>query len=373
MSLSHDLGTALKTAKLETIFGQDDVKLQLKSALLAGHHSLIVGPPGVGKTTLAKSVAELLPSIEVNDCPWNCDPKQPQCPHCSGKTVKTVKISGQERLVRVQGSPDLTAEDLFGDIDPVKALEFGPLSVEAFTPGKLFRANNGILFFDEINRAPEKLQNALLQVLEEGKITLGSYDVDFHVRFVLIATMNPADVNTEKLSDVLLDRFDVVHMTYPETIDIEKKIVRSKHRDSTGLLTGNIKWNPDVLKNKDDVETSSLFLTGSRGTVISDDLLHFAVAFVRALRADKDLEKVPGVRATLALVARSQSVAELMGRASVVLEDIASVIISVLAHRITLKPSLRYVREADAFVSEKFAAFTVKETKNLKTTGGDRL
>src|SRR3989344_3674779 len=369
----NQLGNILKTADFTSILGQNNIKQQLKSALLADHHILIIGAPGVGKTTLAKNVAQLLPSIEVNDCPWYCDPKQPQCPHCTGRNVKTVTISGHERFVRVQGSPDLTAEDLLGDIDPIKALEFGPLSVEAFTPGKLFKANNGILFFDEINRAPEKLQNALLQVLEEGKITLGSYDVDFHVEFILIATMNPADTNTEKLSDVLLDRFDVIHMGYPETLIIEKKIVRSKHRDSTGLLTGNIKWNPDELKNKDDVETSSLFLTGSRGTVISDDLLHFAVAFVRALRADKDLEKVPGVRATLALVARSQSVAELMGRASVVLEDIASVIISVLAHRITLKPSLRYVREADAFVSEKFAAFTVKETKNLKTTGGDRL
>ena len=59
-------------------------------------------------------------------------------------------ISGVDRFVRVQGSPDLTAEDLIGDIDPAKAIEHGPLSVEAFTPGKIFKANNGVLFFDEL-------------------------------------------------------------------------------------------------------------------------------------------------------------------------------------------------------------------------------
>src|SRR3989344_3925781 len=328
----NQLGNILKTADFTSILGQNNIKQQLKSALLADHHILIIGAPGVGKTTLAKNVAQLLPSIEVNDCPWYCDPKQPQCPHCTGRNVKTVTISGHERFVRVQGSPDLTAEDLLGDIDPVKALEFGPLSIEAFTPGKLFKANNGILFFDEINRAPEKLQNALLQVLEEGKITLGSYDVDFSVRFILIATMNPADTNTERLSDVLLDRFDVIQMSYPETIAIEKEIIRSKGRHTVA---------------------------------VSDGLLHFAVAFVRALREDKDLEKVPGVRATLALVARAQSTAELAGRKEITLDDIKAVVVSVLAHRITLKPSLRYVLDEDSFVEEKFASFAAKETKNI--------
>ena len=178
------------------IIGQDMVKKAIKSALLSDRHIILVGPPGIGKTTLAKNIAKLL-----------------------GKKIP---------FIRIQGSPDLTVEDLLGDIDPIKALKYGPLSIEAFTKGKIFKADKGILFFDELNRCPEKVQNALLQVLEEKKATIGSYDVDFDIDFIFIGTMNPEDTSTEKLSDVLLDRFDLIYMHYPENIDIEKEIIIKK-------------------------------------------------------------------------------------------------------------------------------------------------
>ena len=194
----------LEKDALQDILGQQDIKHHLKSALLCGRHIIVVGPPGIGKTTLAKNVAKLLPEIEVNDCGYNCSPSKPLCPTCrldknikSTEKIRKIKIAGMQRFVRLQGSPDLTAEDLIGDIDPIKAMKFGPLSLEAFTPSKIFKANNGVLFFDELNRCPEKLQNALLQVLEEKKATIGSYDVDLAADFVLIATMNPHDSSTE--------------------------------------------------------------------------------------------------------------------------------------------------------------------------------
>lgn len=290
------------------IIGQDNVKKQIKSALLMDRHIIIVGPPGIGKTTLAKNIAKLLPS-------------------------------GLKNFVRIQGSPDLTAEDLLGDIDPIKALKYGPLSLEAFQKGKIFKADKGILFFDELNRCPEKLQNALLQVLEEGKATIGSYDVDFDIDLIFIGTMNPEDTSTEVLSDVLLDRFDLIYMGYPETIEIEKRIVLEKGK-------------------KLDVN-------------FPDKLLHLAVYFVRLLREDDKLEKKPSVRASLGLYERAQSNAILDNRKNVKFEDIEEAIISVLSHRIRLKPSVKYLQSPKEFIREEFKKFLDKN-EELNESGDSR-
>lgn len=280
------------------ILGQDEAKYQLKSALLTGRHVIIVGPPGVGKTTLAKNVAKLLPDI----------------------AIEKKKITGLQRFVRVQGSPDLTSEDLLGDIDPIKALKFGPTSVEAFTKGKIFKADKGVLFFDELNRAPPKLQNALLQVLEEGKATIGSYDVDFNVDFIFIGTLNPTDPTTERLSDVFIDRCDLVYMTYPETMEIEKEIVVAK---------------------------------GQKTADFPGELLDSMITFVRLLRNSPKLEKLPSVRATIGLYERAQANTVISKRKSVELQDVKDAIISVLAHRIELKPSAKYSETTKEFLEEE--------------------
>jgi len=112
----------LKNDPFQDILGQEEVKKQLRSALLAERNIILVGPPGIGKTTLAKNISKITDG----------------------------------NFIRIQGSPDLTVEDILGDIDPVRALEHGPLSIEAFQKGKIFKANKGILFFDELNRCPEK-------------------------------------------------------------------------------------------------------------------------------------------------------------------------------------------------------------------------
>ena len=291
------------------IIGQDKVKEAVKSSLLSDRHIILVGPPGIGKTTLAKNIARLL-----------------------GKKIP---------FIRVQGSPDLTVEDLLGDIDPVKALKFGPLSIEAFTKGKIFKADKGILFFDELNRCPEKVQNALLQVLEEKKATIGSYDVDFDIDFIFIGTMNPEDTSTEKLSDVLLDRFDLAYMNYPENINIEKEIILKK-----GKKIDNIK--------------------------VSDKLLELMIYFVRLLRGDKNIEKKPSVRASLGLYERSQSNALLNKRKNISFDDIKEAVISVLAHRIRLKPSVKYLQSPEDYIKEQFEK-NIIDSEVLEEKKGDLL
>jgi MoxR-like ATPase len=294
------------------ILGLASTKEQLKSALLMGRHVLVIGPPGIGKTTLAKNVAQILPAVK-------------------GK-------SAEERFVRVQGSPDLTVEDLLGDIDPIKALKFGPTSREAFTQGKIFKADRGILFFDELNRCPEKVQNALLQVLEEGKATIGTYLVDFPANFIFIGTMNPEETAaTEKLSDVLMDRFDIIHMTYPDSVEIEQEIVLAK---------------------------------GEKANVtFPSELLTAAIQFVRDLREHKDVMKKPSVRASLGLYERAQANAMLRKSKSVSSEDVSNAIVSVLSHRVELKPSVKYLQTTEDFIKKEYADF-VRQHEELESGGG---
>lgn len=305
------------------ILGQERAKKELKSALLMRRNIIIVGPPGVGKTTIAKSLAKSLPVLEVNECEFNCISSLYSCHYCrENKNVKTKKIRGEDRFIRVQGSPDLAAEDLLGDIDPANALKFGPSSLNAFKPGKIFKANHGILFFDEINRSPEKIQNALLQVLEEKKVTIGSYTLDFPAEFIFIATMNPDETSaTERLSDVFLDRFDIIKMCYPETLEIEKKIVELKSKK---------------LEVKFPIK-----------------LFEAYVKFIRGLRENPDVLKKPSVRASTGVFERSQSNAVVSGRKSVVKEDVVNALKSVLHSRIELKPSAKYVHSLPDFLEKE--------------------
>lgn len=296
---------------LDHVVGQKKVKNQLKSAVISNRHVIIVGPPGIGKTTLAKNLTNLLPEIQSED----------------GKTSKAP-------FVRIQGSPELTTEDLIGDIDPLKALEYGPMSMEAFTPGKIFKADKGILFFDEVNRCTEKLQNSLLQVLEEGSVTIGSYDVDIPSDFLLIGTMNPEESATEPLSDVFLDRFDIIYMEAPSRYKYEEEIVLSK---------------------------------GKKMCDFPEDLLKRTIQYVRDLRMSKDLEKHPSVRATIGIYERSQSNAIVEGRDKVTGDDVEEALISVLSHRIRLKPSLKYVQNTSEYIKEEFEKF---EDRQGESGGG---
>jgi len=306
---------------LSIIVGQEDAKEKILASILAGHHILIEGPPGIGKTTLTRYVAETLPPMSaVKGCPYHCDPKVPICPACkenakAGKTLEAEALSGEKRFVRIQGSPDLTAEDLLGDIDPTQAFKYGPQDHRAFTPGKLLKGNRGIVFFDELNRVPEKLQNALLQVLEEGTATIGPYDVDYPANFVMVATMNPREhAGVEELADVLLDRFDVVRMTYPETAEREKQILLERGERFEGVDM------PDVVVNS-------------------------IVKLVRATREEPwntELEQGASVRAGLSLYEKAQTLALISRRKEASIADVKRMAVSAMGSRVKPSPESKY-------------------------------
>jgi magnesium chelatase subunit I len=300
------MDSKFKNYTFQDIIGKEEVKFQIKSALTSNRHIILVGPPGCGKTTFAKEISKAIPG---------------------------------NNFIRVQGSPDLTAEDLLGDIDPIKALEFGPLSQEAFIKGKIFKADQGVLFFDEVNRCPQKIQNALLQVLQEKFATIGGYDIDFPANFIFIGTMNPEDSSTEKLSSVFLDRFDLIQVGYPDSNEDEIKITEERGQKAEGVI-------------------------------FPKELLSNMIFFIRNLRKNENLSRVPSVRTSIGLYERAQSNALLEGRSEVTQKDIGRAIDSVVAHRIELKPSVKYLKKPEEFVKQEFEKFCSMKGLNTKDSEG---
>lgn len=173
-----------------------DAELSMALAILqAGHHVLLEGPVGVGKTTVALAV----------------------CRHLGRPTIR---IDGDERY---------TENKLAGWFDPPVVLKagYGP---ETFTPGPLVRAmrEGAILFINELNRMPESVQNVLLPALDERMLILPHIgEVRAADGFLVVATQNPVEyIATGHLSEALRDRFEHVVLEY-QSEDEELRIVRS--------------------------------------------------------------------------------------------------------------------------------------------------
>jgi len=308
-----------KNEFLKNIVGKEEIKKQIAKILMSGRHFILLGPAGIGKTTIAKEIANLLENIEIIDCPVPIlkDENHPLKEFYN--TNKTKILEGKDRFIRIQGSPDLEVEDLIGYINPNLAMKYGINDIRAFIPGKLLRANHGILFFDEINRAPEKIQNLLLEVLEEETITIGSYNIQIPHDFIVIATMNPLDfTGTEELSEVFFDRFEVIELDYPSKEE-EREILRIKDKKLVNI--------------------------GKYYEIIAD--------FIGELRENENLLIKPSVRASLALLDLAETNALIENRKEVIFKDIEEAIKNVLPHRIKLKPHIKSELDEKEFIEKK--------------------
>jgi MoxR-like ATPase len=294
----------------KVIIGQENILEHLLIALLSQGHTLLVGVPGLAKTLIIKTLSDIL----------------------------------DLSFKRIQFTPDLMPSDITGteliDIDN----NTGQRSFRFFK-GPVF-AN--IVLADEINRTPPKTQSALLEAMQEHKVTAGGKSYDLDEPFFVLATQNPIEQEgTYPLPEAQVDRFMFkVIVDYPKE-DEEVEIVK---RYTSGV-------NPyDLLKTLDTVITQDEIIiiqqTVREKIRLSEELMQYIVKLTQTTRESEEVTMGASPRASLWLAIASKAHALLQGRDYVNPGDIQRVARDVLRHRVSVSPEWQFEGiDADAIIT----------------------
>ncbi len=279
----------------KAVVGQTAVVEQLLVAVVASGHVLVEGVPGLGKTLLARALAQ------------------------------AVRL----QYARLQFTPDLMPADVIGH--SVLDDTGGGLGRLRVRKGPVF---TNLLLADEINRAPAKTQSALLEVMQEFQATLEGQTLALPRPFMVMATQNPVDTEgTYPLPEAQLDRFLLkILIGYPTHAE-ETAVVELV---TTGRAGHELPLDA-VQPVLDDVQVQELQRLA--GLVHADTkVIDYAVRVVRATRNWPGLEFGAGPRASVALVRAARAVALINGRDFITPDDIARQALAVLRHRVTMAP-----------------------------------
>jgi MoxR-like ATPase len=288
---------ALRTEIAKVVVGQDEVVRDVLIAIFTRSHALLVGVPGLAKTLLISTIAQTL--------------------HLSFK--------------RIQFTPDLMPSDITG----TEVIHQNPSTGERamkFLPGPVF-AN--IVLADEINRTPPKTQAALLEAMQERRVTVGGTTHVLPQPFFVLATQNPLEQEgTYPLPEAQLDRFlFLINVDYPSA---EEEVLIMK------MATGLESQKPEPVLGAEEVVALQQLV---RRIPVADSVYSYAERLVRATRpktpeaADfcrKWLSFGAGPRASIALIQAAKAHALLAGQPCAAAEDVAAIAGSVLRHRIAV-------------------------------------
>ena len=309
---------AIVTELRKTIVGMDEVIDEMMISIFARGHCLLVGVPGLAKTLLVSSLAE------------------------------TMSLG----FKRIQFTPDLMPSDITG----TELLQEDPETHERrfkFQKGPVF---TNLLLADEINRTPPKTQAALLEAMQEKRVSSGGEDYKLDEPFFVLATQNPIEQEgTYPLPEAQLDRFLFnIMVKYPDRSE-ELDIMKSVTTDDV----------PEVKKVVDGAAIVE-FQHVVRRIPVADHIFEYAASLVRATRPDEDdapdfVKKLmawgAGPRASLNLIVAGKARAALRGRCHVAIEDIQALALPILRHRVI--PN--FAARSEGEISDTLIAKLLKE------------
>jgi len=287
------LAASIRGEIAKAIVGQDDIVEHLLIALIAQGHVLLEGPPGTAKTFLAQCFAA---------------------------------ATGLD-FGRIQFTPDLLPGDILGsNLFNFQTSQF------TLTRGPIFHE---LLLADEINRTPPKTQAALLEAMQERRVTLDGETHSLSDRFMVVATQNPIESQgVYPLPEAQLDRFLFKLLVgYPSAAE-EAAIVRR-----FGQRSGPQRPADFGIQVVADGAALAAAQAAVRTVTLADEVIGYTVALVRATRETRDIASGASPRAAVLLANAARARAALQGRDYVLPDDVKALAVSTLRHRLLLSPA----------------------------------